>query len=244
MPIARSWRARSRSRCAASKRPLRIRASAACSSRTAQPIGEGCHARAGEAHAEINALADAKAQRPGSARSDAYVTLEPCNHTGRTPPCTDALIAAGVARVVAAMADPNPHAAHGARRGCARPESRSSSGSREREARELNAGFISRMTRGRPWVRHESGGQSRWPHRAARRRESVDHRRGGARRRTSLSRPRMRGDDRHRHRAAGRSAAHRARHRSDAPAARSSSSTGMARRRRRPACSPAATRWS
>ncbi len=117
-----------------------------------ETIGEGFHARAGEAHAEINALVDAKSRGRDPRGATAYVTLEPCNHTGRTPPCTDALIAAGVVRVVAAMADPNPHAARGAARlrgaGIA-----IEIGVAEREARELNAGFISRMTRGRPWVR-------------------------------------------------------------------------------------------
>ncbi len=117
-----------------------------------ETIGEGFHVRAGEAHAEINALIDAKAGGHDPRGATAYVTLEPCNHTGRTPPCTDALIAAGVIRVVAAMADPNPHAAHGAVR------LRESGvdveiGLLEHESREVNLGFISRMTRGRPWVR-------------------------------------------------------------------------------------------
>ena len=65
-----------------------------------ETIGEGFHARAGEAHAEINALADARTRGRDPRGATAYVTLEPCNHTGRTPPCTDALIAAGVTRVV------------------------------------------------------------------------------------------------------------------------------------------------
>src|SRR4029434_4916190 len=117
-----------------------------------ETIGEGFHARAGEAHAELLALADARARGRDPRGATAYVSLEPCNHTGRTPPCTDALIAAGVTRVVAAMADPNLHAGQGAARlrdaGIAIEIALS-----EREARELNAGFISRMTRGRPWVR-------------------------------------------------------------------------------------------
>jgi len=115
-------------------------------------IGEGFHARAGLPHAEVNALVDAKARGRDPRGATAYVTLEPCNHTGRTPPCTDALIVAGVARVVAAMEDPNPLAGHGTRRlreaGIA-----VELGLMEPEARELNAGYVSRMTRGRPWVR-------------------------------------------------------------------------------------------
>jgi len=115
-------------------------------------IGEGFHARAGDAHAEINALVDAKSQGNDPRGSTAYVTLEPCNHTGRTPPCTGALIAAGVVRVVAAMADPNPHAAHGAAR-LREAGMAVDIGLMEQEARALNRGFVSRMTRGRPWVR-------------------------------------------------------------------------------------------
>ena len=137
-----------------------------------EPIGEGYHARTGEAHAEVNALVDARARGRDPRGATAYVTLEPCNHTGRTPPCTGALIAAGVARVVAAMADPNPGAAHGAARlrdaGIA-----VEIGLQENDARELNLGFISRMTRGRPWVRMKvassldgrtalSSGESQW----------------------------------------------------------------------------------
>ena len=82
-----------------------------------------------------------------------YVTLEPCNHTGRTPPCTDALIAAGVARGSSPRCPIPIRCGARRRRGCARPGSRSTSVSSEREARELNIGFVSRMTRGRPWVR-------------------------------------------------------------------------------------------
>lgn len=115
-------------------------------------IGEGWHERAGEPHAEVRALADAKARGFDPRGATLYVTLEPCNHTGRTPPCTDAVIAAGVARVVAAMADPNPPAAHGADRLRAAGVA-TDVGLCELEARELNIGFVSRMTRGRPWVR-------------------------------------------------------------------------------------------
>jgi diaminohydroxyphosphoribosylaminopyrimidine deaminase/5-amino-6-(5-phosphoribosylamino)uracil reductase len=113
-------------------------------------VGEGWHVRAGEPHAEVHALATAGEQARGAT---AYVTLEPCSHHGRTPPCADALIKAGVARVVAAMEDPNPLVAG---RGMARLRDAgivTVSGVQENEARELNIGFISRMTRGRPWLR-------------------------------------------------------------------------------------------
>ncbi|MDH5285417.1 MAG: bifunctional diaminohydroxyphosphoribosylaminopyrimidine deaminase/5-amino-6-(5-phosphoribosylamino)uracil reductase RibD [Betaproteobacteria bacterium] len=115
-------------------------------------IGEGWHERAGGPHAEVAALADARARGHDPAGATLYCTLEPCAHSGRTPPCTDAIVAARVARVVAAMGDPNPEAAHGAQAlraaGIAVDV-----GLMEREARSLNCGFVSRVTRGRPWVR-------------------------------------------------------------------------------------------
>ena len=115
-------------------------------------IGEGWHERAGEAHAEVNALADARTRGHDARGATLYATLEPCNHAGRTPACTDAVLAAGVGRVVAAMADPNPEAAQGAARLRAAGIT-VDLGLFEDEARELNIGFVSRMTRGRPWVR-------------------------------------------------------------------------------------------
>ncbi|MEO8303420.1 MAG: bifunctional diaminohydroxyphosphoribosylaminopyrimidine deaminase/5-amino-6-(5-phosphoribosylamino)uracil reductase RibD [Betaproteobacteria bacterium] len=115
-------------------------------------IGEGWHERAGSPHAEVNALADTADRRQDPRGATMYVTLEPCNHEGRTPACADAVVAAGIGRVVMAMADPNPEAANGAARLLAAgiPVDR---GLMEDEARELNIGFLSRMTRGRPWVR-------------------------------------------------------------------------------------------
>ena len=120
--------------------------------RAGEVIGEGWHERAGAPHAEINALAHAKAQGRDARGATLYSTLEPCNHVGRTGPCAEAIIAAGVARVVAAMADPNTEAEGGAARmRAARIDV--DVGLCEAEARELNVGFVARVTRGRPWVR-------------------------------------------------------------------------------------------
>jgi diaminohydroxyphosphoribosylaminopyrimidine deaminase/5-amino-6-(5-phosphoribosylamino)uracil reductase len=118
-------------------------------------IGEGFHLAAGEGHAEVNAIVDARVKAgPDAVRgSTVYVTLEPCNHQGRTPPCVDLLLAEGVARVVAAMEDPNPKVAG---QGFARLRAAGVDvrvGLLAVEAHELNIGFIARMTRGVPWVR-------------------------------------------------------------------------------------------
>ena len=133
-------------------------------------VGEGWHEKAGAAHAEPIALEHARKQAAGAT---VYVTLEPCAHHGRTPPCVDALLKAKPARVVAAMQDPNPRTA-----GKGFEQLRAAGitvdvGLMETEARELNIGFVSRMTRGTPWVRMKvaasldgrtalADGQSQW----------------------------------------------------------------------------------
>ena len=116
-------------------------------------IGEGATQAPGGPHAEVEALRDARTRGHDPRGATAYVTLEPCSHFGRTPPCADALVDAGIGRVVAAMEDPNPLVAG---RGFARLRAagiETECGVLADEARELNIGFVSRMTRGRPWVR-------------------------------------------------------------------------------------------
>jgi diaminohydroxyphosphoribosylaminopyrimidine deaminase/5-amino-6-(5-phosphoribosylamino)uracil reductase len=115
-----------------------------------QIVGEGWHRKTGEAHAEIVALDDAGSDAKGAT---VYVTLEPCSHEGKTPPCVDALIAAGVSNVIAAMVDPNAQVSgngHGALESAGIPVR---TGLMQNEVESLNAGFLSRMQRGRPFVR-------------------------------------------------------------------------------------------
>ena len=115
-------------------------------------LGEGWHERAGEAHAEIRALEDARTRGNDVRGATAYVTLEPCNHQGRTPPCSVALLAAGIKRVVAALSDPDPKAGGGADRLKAAGVT-VEVGLFEEAARELNVGWIHRLRYGRPWIR-------------------------------------------------------------------------------------------
>src|SRR6185437_11739638 len=113
-------------------------------------VGEGWHERAGEAHAEVRALQAAGERATGAT---AYVSLEPCAHMGRTPPCVQALISAGVARVVYAADDPNPRV-NGAGAAALRSAGISvTAGVLAEESRALNPGFFQRMQQGRPWVR-------------------------------------------------------------------------------------------
>mgnify|MGYP001002146212 FL=1 len=118
--------------------------------RDGEIVGEGWHEKAGEPHAEVHALRAAGDKAKGAT---AYVTLEPCSHHGRTPPCAEALIAAGVTRVVAAMTDPNPLVSGKGLALLRAAGIATASGLLEDEARESNIGFVSRMTRGRPWLR-------------------------------------------------------------------------------------------
>ena len=136
-------------------------------------IGRGYTQKVGGPHAEVQALADAKANGFDPVGSTIYVTLEPCNHTGRTPPCVDALIAARPDMVIVAMSDPNPLVGG---KGLERLKASGINvrcGLLESEAKALNPGFISRMTRGLPWVRMKiaasldgktalPNGQSQW----------------------------------------------------------------------------------
>lgn len=115
-----------------------------------QVVGEGAHLRAGEHHAEVDALRQAGDKARGA---DVYVTLEPCSHYGRTPPCANALIQAGVKRVIAAMQDPNPEVAGSGLKLLQASGIEVESGLLQDEALALNPGFVSRMTHGVPYVR-------------------------------------------------------------------------------------------
>ena len=118
--------------------------------RDGQVVGKGFHRRAGEAHAEVLAIADAGEAARGAT---AYVTLEPCSHQGRTPPCSSALISAGISRVVMAMEDPHEVVNGAGRSMLLKAGLDVEHGLMQAEARELNPGFIMRVSQGRPFVR-------------------------------------------------------------------------------------------
>ena len=118
--------------------------------RAGRILGEGWHARAGEPHAEAMALA---ACREGADGATVYLTLEPCSHHGRTPPCADALVAARVGRVVASLEDPNPLVKGSGVERLRSAGIRVETGLLAAQAREAHLGFLSRMERGRPWLR-------------------------------------------------------------------------------------------
>lgn len=133
-------------------------------------IAEGWHEKAGSAHAEIMALQQAGDQARGAT---AFITLEPCSHHGKTPPCTDELIASGISEVVAAMQDPNPLVAGQGMQKLSHSGIKVRIGLLQEQAEKLNRGFISRMTRGRPWMTVKlaasldgrtamNSGESRW----------------------------------------------------------------------------------
>ena len=113
-------------------------------------VGEGAHLKAGEPHAEIFALRQAGDQAKGAT---AYITLEPCNHTGRTPPCSQAIVEAGISKVIVAMQDPNPQVAGSGLAHLQAHNIETASGLMQAQAAELNLGFISRMTKNKPFVR-------------------------------------------------------------------------------------------
>lgn len=118
--------------------------------RDGRVVGEGWHEKTGEAHAEINALSDAGVEAKGGT---AYVTLEPCSHTGFTPPCVEALISAKVSRVIFAIGDPNPDVNGSGFQKLQEAGIEVQSGLMATQAEELNSGFLKRMRHGSPWVR-------------------------------------------------------------------------------------------
>lgn len=143
--------------------------------RDGRVVGKGCTQAAGQDHAEVQAIKDAKARVPAEALRGAifYVTLEPCSHYGRTPPCVDAVIACQPARVVIAMRDPNPLVAGRSITKMQQAGIEVRSGILAEEALALNPGFISRMVTKRPWLRSKiacsmdakvalADGESKW----------------------------------------------------------------------------------
>jgi len=117
-------------------------------------VGRGYHKKAGTPHAEVNAIADADGRTTGATL---YVTLEPCNHTGRTPPCTEAILRCGITRVVIGMADPNPRVTGGGADYLRARGIEVCSGVLEPQCRALNYPFIKHSTTGLPWVIMKAG---------------------------------------------------------------------------------------
>ncbi len=117
-------------------------------------VGRGYHKKAGTPHAEIHALRDAGRQAAGAT---IYVTLEPCNHTGRTPPCTQAILRSGISRVVVGMVDPNPHVPGSGREFLAAQGLELRCGVLEEECLAINRPFIKHITTGLPWVTMKAG---------------------------------------------------------------------------------------
>ena len=143
-------------------------------------IGEGWHEKAGQAHAEVNALANLSTEHSHDAT--AYVTLEPCSFTGKTPPCSQALINAQVKRVVVAMQDPNPRVSGKGLQQLNAAGIETASGLMEAASKALNPGYIKRMEQGLPWVSVKlamsldgrtamASGESQWITAAAARRD-------------------------------------------------------------------------
>ena len=163
-------------------------------------LGEGWHERAGEAHAEVAALRAARAPVEGAT---AYVTLEPCSHTGRTPPCADALIAAGIRRVVCSSTDPNPKVQGEGIKRLRAAGIGVSVGALADEARALNPGFFSRFERARPLIRLKLAMSLDARTASAAGGQGMDQRRGVACRRPDLARSQLRHPHRRRHGARG-----------------------------------------
>ncbi|WP_426359886.1 bifunctional diaminohydroxyphosphoribosylaminopyrimidine deaminase/5-amino-6-(5-phosphoribosylamino)uracil reductase RibD [Pseudocolwellia sp. HL-MZ19] len=138
-----------------------------------EAVGEGYHVKAGQGHAEVNALMQAKQAGKSTIGATAYVTLEPCSHYGRTPPCAEGLIKAGVKHVIAAMVDPNPQVSGNGLKMLEAAGITTQYGLLEQEAKSLNVGFIQLMTTKLPYVRCKlassidgkiamSSGESKW----------------------------------------------------------------------------------